>query len=237
MKKSLWFYGLLAAIIVASCGLQSSGPPDGAQSEGSKNMKKTDLPEPRLKSSFSVEESLSARRSVRAFTEQPVSLPDLSQLLWAAQGITEQRRGFRTAPSAGATFPMEVYLFAANIQGVEKGFYHYRIGAHQLEMIRPGDMIDELLRSALMQSWLRQAAGIFILCADYERTTERYGERGIRYVHIESGHIGQNIALQAVALELGTTMVGAFRDDQLAEVLQLPADLAPLYIIPFGHPR
>lgn len=237
MKKSLWLRSLLAVFTIASCGLQSSGPPEDTQTKSSKQMQNIILPQPKPDHHFPLAKSLQERRSVRAFTEQPVRLSDLSQLLWAAQGITEQRRGLRTAPSAGATFPMEVYLFAANIESVEKGFYHYRIGVHQLEMIRPGDMIDELLRSALMQSWLRQAAGIFILCADYARTTERYGERGIRYVHIESGHIGQNIALQAVALELGTTMVGAFHDEQLAEVLELPAEMAPLYIIPFGHPR
>ncbi len=237
MKKIIRLRALLAVFMVASCGLQSSGPPGEAKSKNHKSMRNFILPDPQLQSNFSVEQSLSERRSVRAFTEEAVSLSDLSQLMWAAQGITEERRGLRTAPSAGATYPMEVYLFAANIESLEKGFYHYRIGEHQLDMIRSGDLIDQLLRSALMQSWLRQAAGIIVLCADYGRTTARYGERGIRYVHIEAGHIGQNIALQSVALQLGTTMVGAFRDDQLAEVLELPADMNPIYIIPFGHPR
>jgi SagB-type dehydrogenase family enzyme len=200
-------------------------------------MKEIILPSPDLENSFPLTNALMQRRSVRNFTNQPISLQNLSQLMWAAQGITEPDRGFRTAPSAGATFPAEIYLVASRVHEVEKGLYHYKIGKHILVQVSGGDLLQPLPESALMQEWLSEAAAIILICADFGRTTARYGERGIRYVHMETGHIGQNIALQAVALNLGTTMVGAFYDDQLSKVLNLPSNHEPLYIIPVGHPK
>jgi SagB-type dehydrogenase family enzyme len=200
-------------------------------------MKEIELPEPLLSGTVSLEEALGMRSSVRSFTGEPLSMADLSQLLWAAQGVTRADKGFRTAPSAGATFPMEIFLVCAQVNGLEAGLYRYRTGSHNLLMLKSGDLRERLLETALMQKWLSQAAAILVVCADYSRTTGRYGDRGIRYVHMESGHVGQNIALQAVALGLGTTMVGAFNDHELSVALDLPQELQPLYIIPVGKPR
>jgi SagB-type dehydrogenase family enzyme len=224
--------GCLSVICMPTCGQTAD---NRAKTPG--NMKEIALPEPATESSFSIEKTLHQRRSVRSFTNQAIQIADVSQLMWAAQGITESSRDFRTSPSAGATFPMEIYVVATNVGELEQGLYHYQIGKHTLEQKISGDLRGPLLESALMQEWLGQAAAIIIVCADYSRTTGRYGERGIRYVHIEAGHVGQNLALQAVALGLGTTMVGAFYDEQLQEVLNLPTNLDPLYIIPVGHPR
>jgi SagB-type dehydrogenase family enzyme len=200
-------------------------------------MKEIVLPEPSMAGNISLEETLGLRRSVRRFTGEPLSMADLSQLLWAAQGVTRADKGFRTAPSAGATFPMEIFLVCAQVNGLEAGLYRYSTGSHNLLMLKSGDLRERLLETALMQKWLSQAAAILVVCADYSRTTGRYGDRGIRYVHMESGHLGQNIALQAVALGLGTTMVGAFDDHELSAVLDLPTELQPLYIIPVGRPQ
>ena len=228
---------IFSIILFIASGFGSCHARSGNNHQIQDNMKTISLPEPITDGTFSLEKSLSLRRSVRSFTNAPMSLENISQLMWAAQGITEPGRGFRTSPSAGATFPLEVFVVATNITGLEPGLYHYSIGNHMLEKKIDGDLHVPLLASALMQQWISQAAAIIVICADYGRTTGRYGERGIRYVHMESGHVGQNIALQAVALDLGTTMVGAFYDDQLKDVLQLPDNFEPLYIIPLGHPR
>lgn len=228
---------IFCIFLISASGFYSCHARNGNNQQTQDNMKTLSLPEPLTDGSSSLEKSLSLRRSVRSFTSTPVSLNSISQLMWAAQGITEPGRGFRTSPSAGATFPLEVFVVATNVVDLEAGLYQYIIGDHTLEKIIDGDLREPLLASALMQQWISQAAAIVVICADYSRTTARYGERGIRYVHMECGHVGQNIALQAVTLDLGTTMVGAFYDEQLKDVLQLPDDLEPLYIIPVGHPR
>lgn len=228
---------IFCIFLFSASGFYSCHARNGNNQQTQDNMKTLSLPEPLTDGSSSLEKSLSLRRSVRSFTSTPVSLNSISQLMWAAQGITEPRRGFRTSPSAGATFPLEVFVVATNVVDLEAGLYQYIIGDHTLEKKIDGDLREPLLASALMQQWISQAAAIVVICADYSRTTARYGERGIRYVHMECGHVGQNIALQAVAMDLGTTMVGAFYDEQLKDVLQLPDDLEPLYIIPVGHPR
>lgn len=228
---------LCIVIMIIALSNQACGQSASNKSKPISKMNEIVLQEPAKESEFSLGQAISLRRSVRSFTNQPITLPDVSQLLWAAQGITDTGRGFRTAPSAGATFPVEIYIVATNVNEVAQGLYHYQTGKHLLEKKISGDLREPLLESALMQQWLSQAAAIIIVCADYSRTTARYGERGNRYVHMEAGHVGQNLALQAVALGLGTTMVGAFYDDQLKEVLNLPENLEPLYIIPVGHPR
>ncbi len=227
---------LLSCCLLAIC-MPACGQAADKQTNLPGTMKEVALPEPSVESNYSIEQTLQQRRSVRSFTNQAIQIADVSQLMWAAQGITESSRGFRTSPSAGATFPMEIYVVVTMVGELEHGLYHYQIGKHTLEQKISGDLRGPLLESALMQEWLSQAAAIIVVCADYSRTTARYGERGIRYVHMEAGHVGQNLALQAVALGLGTTMVGAFYDEQLSEILNLPQSLDPLYIIPVGHPR
>ncbi|ASJ08116.1 nitroreductase [Thermococcus siculi] len=202
--------------------------------EGGTNGEVVVLPEPRLTGGMSVEEAIAKRRSIRSYRDEPVTLEQLSQLLWAAQGITYSARKFRAAPSAGATYPFEVYVVAGNVEDLGPGVYRYDPFNHTLVLVKEGDYRRALQRAALDQSWVGRAAVDIVLVAYYERTTHYYGERGIRYVHMEAGHIGQNIYLQATALGLGTVAVGAFSDAEVAKILG--TDGVPLYIFPVGVP-
>lgn len=191
----------------------------------------TPLPPPALVGDTSLEEVLALRRSVRQFDEQPLTPAELGQLLWAAQGITTES-GKRTAPSAGALYPLEIYLATA------EGVFHYDPQNHQLLVVSQNDARADLHAAAGRQDPVRQAPAVFIVTAVYERTAKKYGEeRTPRYVHLEAGHAAQNLLLQAVALELGAVSIGAFHDDEVQQALGLPADHQPLYLIPVGHPQ
>jgi len=192
------------------------------------------LPEPRHDSGVSIEETLLKRRSVRDYTGECLTLQEVSQLLWAAQGTTDAR-GFRTAPSAGATYPLETYIVVGDVENLTEGIYHYKSAEHKLVKVLDGDYRAQLASAALGQSWVNKAAVNIVFTAIYERTTQRYGDRGIKYVHMEMGHAAQNVYLQAVALGLGTVVVGAFRDDQVREILKLAKNEQPLYIMPVGR--
>ena len=191
------------------------------------------LPIPSKDGSISVEAALQNRRSVRFFKDMPLSLQSVSQLLWAAQGITN-RRGFRTAPSAGALYPLEVYLFAGNVDGLDGGIYHFRPADHTLLLVTEGDFRETLCRAALWQDAICQAPTVFLIAGVPERTTGKYGERGIRYIHMEAGHAAQNILLQAVSLGLGGVAIGAFSDHEVGKLLKMDQTRIPLYIVPVG---
>jgi SagB-type dehydrogenase family enzyme len=189
------------------------------------------LPTPALAGRLSLEETLARRRTVRAFADQPLTEEELSQLLWAAQGITDPA-GYRTAPSAGALYPLEIYV------ATEAGFFHYEPPQHQMSRRSHDDLRPAVHQAALAQDAILGAPAVFLITAVYERTAQKYGEaRSSRYVHLEAGHAAQNLLLQAVALDLGAVPIGAFQDSQLQEVLALPAEHQPLYLIPVGHPR
>lgn len=198
-----------------------------------------ELPPPETVGTVSVEEAIGRRRSIRSYTDEPLSLQDISQLMWAAQGITDPARNFRAAPSAGATYPLEVYVVVGYncVTGLSEGLYHYDPPKHRLEYILKGDMRSSLAEAAVGQSYVREAPIDIVIAAVYERTTGKYGERGVRYVHMEAGHAAQNLYLQATARGLGMVTVGAFYDDQVQGLLQLPEEQKPLYIIPVGHPK
>lgn len=196
---------------------------------------KIKLPEPVYDSETSLEEALLVRRSVRNYNEEPITLQQLSQLLWAGQGITDPS-GKRTAPSAGALYPLKLYVVVGNVEGLAPGIYEYEPETHSLVKTADGDQRSSLTQAALGQTCVQQGAIDIVITAMYEITTIKYGERGIRYVHIEAGHVGQNICLEAVALELGAVTVGAFDDTSVQQVLELPEDEVPLYIIPVGNP-
>jgi SagB-type dehydrogenase family enzyme len=193
------------------------------------------LPAPRVEGSVSLEEAIAERRSGREFTDEPLSMAELGQLLWAAQGITSPQGG-RATPSAGATYPLEIYVLCAEVTGVAPGVYHYRPATHDLLSVIGGDVRTSLCTASLEQQWVEKAPVDIILAAVYERTTERYGERGIRYVHLEAGHAAQNLCLQATSLGLGAVTVGAFSDDEVQALLHLAHDEEPLYVIPVGRP-
>ena len=192
------------------------------------------LPEPRYDSDVSIEQSLLQRRSTRSYTGEPITLPEVSQLLWAAQGITDAR-GFRTAPSAGALYPLEVYVVAGDVENLTPGIYEYAPDENELRLIVEGDKRGELADAALSQSCVNEGALAIVISAVYQRTTIKYGDRGIRYVHIEVGHATQNLCLQAAAMDLGAVTVGAFDDEQVARILNMPEGEQPLYIIPVGR--
>ncbi len=194
------------------------------------------LPKPQFDSAASVESTLLKRRSVREFRDVPLTLEDLSQLLWAAQGITN-RAGFRTAPSAGALYPLEVYALVGNVPGLPAGLYHYIPHGHELLRIADGDTRSSLVRAAYDQPSIAEAPAVLALCAVYERVTEKYGERGLRYVHMEAGHAAQNVYLQAVSLHLGTVVLGAFDEKRVKDVLRLDGQAEPLYLMPVGRVR
>ena len=195
-----------------------------------------ELPEPRLDGDVSLEASIRERRSVRDFSNRPLSLADVGQLLWAAQGITS-RDGGRAAPSAGALYPLELYLVAGNIESLPAGLYRYLPRGHRLQHVADGDLRDALGQAALGQAWVRRAPAVLVIAAVYERSARKYGQRARRYTRIETGHAAQNVYLQAVALEVGTVIVGAFDDAEVQQVLDLPGDHAPLALMPVGHPR
>ncbi len=192
------------------------------------------LPEPRFNSDVSIEQALLERRSVRDYSGEPLILQDVSQLLWAAQGITSAY-GFRTAPSAGGTYPIEVCLVVNDVADLSSGVYRYLPVEHAVVKVLDGDMRMAMYNAALGQDWVKEASINIVIAAIYERTTDRYGERGIRYVHMEAGHVAQNIYLQAAALNLGTVAIGAFHDDLIKEVLTLGLQEQPLYIMPVGR--
>ena len=192
------------------------------------------LPEPRYDSSVSVEEALLDRRSIRAYKDEPLSLAEVSQLLWAAQGITN-RRGYRTAPSAGALYPLEIYLVVGNVTGIAPGVYKYSPQDNALSQIGADDAREALAAASLGQTCVREGAIDLVFAAVFERTTGKYGYRGHQYVHMEAGHAAQNVCLQAVALGLGTVVVGAFDDDAVSAALKLPGEERPLYVMPVGR--
>ncbi|PXF58265.1 MAG: nitroreductase [Candidatus Methanogaster sp.] len=191
------------------------------------------LPEPRTTGEISIEEAMRNRRSVRQYTEEAITLNNLSQLLWAAQGITSEE-GFRTTPSAGALYPLEVYVVAGDVDGLSDGVYRYRAEGHTLQRIRDGDLRGNLSECALKQTQVTDAAANIVFAAVFNRTTAKYGERGAQYVHIEAGHAAQNVYLQAEALGIGVCAVGAFYGQEVSELLALSGDETPIYILTVG---
>jgi len=231
--NKLWLFriralNLLAALIVfTGCGTAPEAAPPSTVAPRTSEMP---LTTPRLVGEMSLKEAMASRRSVREFTDQSLTWEEITQLLWSAQGLTDPA-GLRTAPSAGALYPLEIYV------ALPDGAYHYLPQGHTLESVSESDLRDDLFEAGLRQDALRQAPAIFVIAAVYERTEAKYGERAERYVHLEAGHAAQNLLLQAVALELGAVPIGAFDDDAVQDALGLPADHRPIYLIPVGHPR
>ena len=220
---------IIAILLILSVTVQ---PVIAGQTMG--NPSSINLPEPHTDAGTSVEQALRLRRSVRTFAEKPLQLSEVAQLLWSAQGITS-RDGLRTAPSAGALYPLEIYLVAGSVNDLPVGVWHYLPDNHRLEQLNDTDIRNPLAHAALDQAWIREAAAVVVFAAVYERTTRKYGKRGIRYVYIEAGHAAENLFLQAVSLDLNTVIVGAFRDDAIRNALNLPQDHVPLILMPVGR--
>lgn len=219
MKRTLlWLVAVLPAITLA--GGDMTDP--------------IDLPRPRADGGLSVERALHQRRTVRDFGRTSLPLQQAGQLLWSAQGITHGD-GLRTAPSAGALYPLQLYLVAGNVTGLPPGIYRYEPERHRLRRVSAGDRRAQVAQAALEQSWIAQAPAIVVFGAIEQRTTRKYGSRGIGYVHIEVGHAAQNLLLQAEALGLGAATVGAFDDGSVAKLIGMGREERPLYLIPVGE--
>lgn len=199
------------------------------------------LPAPDTAGGMPVGKALALRRSVRTFEDRAISLRDLGQLSWSGQGITQpasaNRPALRTAPSAGALYPLELYVVAGKVEGLAPGVYHYEPALHRLRPVAEGDRRAALARAALNQAAVSSAPAVFVVAAVVGRTTPRYGERAPRYVHMEVGAAVENILLQAVALGLGGVFVGAFQDAQVGQALGILPPEEVLALVPVGPPR
>ena len=196
------------------------------------------LPEPTLQG-MTVEDAIRARRSIRSYSPDSLDPVEVSQLLFAAQGITGKRgsRLLRAAPSAGATYPIEVYVVVGRVRGLAPGIYHYLPREHALEVVRKGEYGDSLAAVCLGQTMPREAALSIVLTAIPERTTSVYGERGLRYIYMEAGHVSQNICLEATSLGLGAVPIGAFFDARLRRLLGICDESEmSLYVNCIGRP-
>lgn len=191
------------------------------------------LPKPQYDSNVSIEETLLKRRSIRSYKSEPLAIAEISQLLWSAQGVTN-RKGFKTAPSAGALYPLEVYIAAGNVTDLDAGIYKYYPHKHEIVNTIKGDKRSELCRAGLGQSSIKNAPAVMVFCAVFERVTGSYGKRGIQYVHMEVGHAIQNVCLQAISLGLGSVIIGAFNDYDVKDVMNFELDEHPLLILPVG---
>lgn len=229
------FIFVLVTALLLLCGCDLNEPTSAVSLTPALEVKKMriKLPKPKYNSDVSLEESLAKRRSVRNYTGEQLTIEEVSQLLWAAQGITSDR-GFRTAPSAGALYPLEVYVIVGDVQDLAIGIYLYKPKKHELVMIADKDVRQQLAGAALGQSSVKNGAIDIVFTAVYQRTTRKYGNRGIKYVHMEIGHAAQNVCLQATAMDLGVVTIGAFNDHEVSKILNLPKDEEPLYIIPVG---
>ena len=194
------------------------------------------LPAPKFTSSTSIEEAILNRRSARDYLDKAITLEQLGQLLWAGQGINRPESGKRTAPSAGARYPLEFSVAARDVEGLLAGLYKYIPDGHELMLTTRAALIDRLAEAAVNQDWIADAAAVLVISAVFQRTTSRYGQRGERYVKMDVGIAAQNVYLQAESLGLGTVFVGAFDDDQVHSVLGLPLEERPLCLLPISWP-
>jgi SagB-type dehydrogenase family enzyme len=197
------------------------------------------LPKAEMNTSVSVEVAIQNRRSIRHYTGDPLALQDVSQLMWAAQGITDPQTKFRTVPSGGHTYPLEVYILAGKggVTGLNEGVYHYNPFNNTLEQILATDVRSELSQAANGQQWVKEAPVNIIITGNYQKMINKYKDEELstRFVDMEAGHAGQNIYLEVEARNLATVALGSFNDDLVHQVLNLPENEKTLYIYPVGH--
>lgn len=193
------------------------------------------LPEAKNTGNVSVEEAIALRRSVRQYSPAALTIEDISQILWAAQGITESHHKLRSAPSAGALYPLKLYLVCGEDEPIPAGVYKYDPEAHSIVKYKDGDIRKELYQACLSQEAVLDAPVVLFFSAVYKQTRDKYGARGEMYVHFEVGHAAQNVYLQATARNLGTVSIGAFDGASVKSLLNMPKDETPLYCMPIGR--
>jgi SagB-type dehydrogenase family enzyme len=229
---------LKGIFFLAPLGLHLLNPLKALSALSAKKEMPAMLPTPKNRGSLSLEEAIKKRRTVRSFSPSALNREQLSQILYAAQGITEERGFKRAAPSGGALYPTDVYAVVGKAapEGPDPGVYRYIPSGHRLEKVTPGDRRRPLAEACLHQMWMAGAPVNLVITSEYSRICSKYGDRGMRYAMIEAGHVGQNIFLQAQALGLGAGIVGAFEDRKVAEVLGIPGNHEPLLVMPIGYP-
>lgn len=226
---------LVSLVVDALVGVVRIARTDGGAPSGEESLS---LPAPRPEEGPTVAGTIASRRSRREYADAPLARDELAQLLWAAQGVTDTADGFRAAPSAGATYPLELYVAVGDpgVEDLDAGVYRYRPAVHDLTRLSDADVQSALRTAAFDQEWIGAGAVDVVVCALDERTTQRYGERGRRrYVPMEAGHAAENVYLQAEALDLATVSVGAFDDDRVRSTVGAPNDRRPLYVMPVGR--
>jgi len=191
---------------------------------------------PNFSNTMSLEIVLNQRRSVRFFCNESLTITQLSQILWAAQGVTHAN-GFRTAPSAGALYPLDIYIIVSQVKDIKEGIYHYIPDSHKLSPIQIGHFREALYLATYKQKWVLQSPINLVICGVFQKTTQKYGKRGYQYVYMEAGHVAQNIYLQTYALQLGTVEIGAFNDQDVMDILHIDASSHPICIMPIGKPE
>jgi SagB-type dehydrogenase family enzyme len=215
--------------------VEVSSMEDDGKTNGASGSALIRLPEPSRTGGVSLEETLARRRSVRAFTPDPVSLESVAQLAWAAQGVTDDATGYRTAPSAGGTLPIEVDLLLHGVPGLEDGVYRYHPAEHALRRRLVGDRRASVTEATMNQGFVGEAPVVVVVSAVAARIVPRFGALSDRLIDMEVGHVGQNVSLQAVALGLGTVVIVAFREADLAAALELGEGERPIYLMPVGR--
>ncbi len=232
---NLWSKFFIATFIVSTLALsyQSQAENKSPSTLQTKALANVKLPNPVYSSHTSIEEALKKRRSIREYKNNPITLQQLAQLLWAAQGITSAK-GFRTAPSAGALYPIEIYVLSGNVKGLMPGVYRYLPKKHVLELLAKDDIRSKLATATFNQSGVTNAAADILITAAYARTTAKYGNRGERFAQMEAGQVAENICLQVTSLGLGTVTIGVFNDSKVKALMNFSKDEYPLYIMPVG---
>jgi SagB-type dehydrogenase family enzyme len=224
----------LGVLALLSYFVPSCSPTDEPASVGARLGEGGELPEPRKDGNVSVEETLLTRRSIRTYSGEALTLEDVSQLLWAAQGITSPK-GFRTAPSAAATYTLETYLVVGDVDNLVEGVYRYQPTGHKLVKVLDGDYRPQLTSESVGRYFIEGGAIYILFTGVYSRIGTTAGGEGAKYVHMEVGHTAQNVYLQAVALGLGTVVNGGISSDQIREILEIPENEQPLYFMPVGR--
>jgi len=203
------------------------------------NIRRLALPEPGVFTTMTLDEVLRKRKSIRVYTLEPLQLKELSYLLWAANGLRCREEGleFRTAPSAGALYPIETYLIVGNVADLDPGVYHYTVQKHELEVLKTGNFIKEAIRAGMGQEMIGLAAVTLVWTGVFERTKWKYRQRAYRYVYLDTGHIAENLALASTSLGLGSCQIGALYDDEVNQIVGVDGiEESVLYMSTVGRP-
>ena len=227
---------IAGAFLVAVLGVllgAAAFPADAVAAESDKAVK---LPPPKTDGGLALNRALAVRRSNRSLDQKPIALETLSQLLWAAQGIADEK-GHRTAPSARPVYALEVYVLAGNVTGLAAGTYKFMPAGHELRLLSAGDRREEMVKQAIGQAWIKAAPAVVVITGVKERMSAKGGEKAVKWVYVEAGLAAENFLLEVAALGLASTYVGGFDTEGLHKFLGLPAGEEPIAVLPVGVPK